>query len=184
MAADDSRAYIEFFGFSTDDWTVTFGSFANHHYILESDYISDGCVTTDSTEASNIHKFIFPHHIKKTYYIEGVIEGHITLAASGCTSTVTSYRVTICKMHEDTTETELASTGWITVNDTIGWDAALGVGEEIVYPFWIDLWEEKQLTENERIYLKSEVSCNSCTHLMHSNDSTWEDVWVNIPFRL
>ena len=184
MAADDNRSYRLFYGIYTYDWFFNFGTFAETHYILTDEYISDGCSTLDSSEASNVHEFLYPHHIKKVYHLEGVAVGHITLAASGCTSTVTSYRVTICKMHEDNTPTELKSTGWITVNDTLAWDAGLGVGEEMVYPFWIDIWEEKKLDEHERLYLKVEVNCNSCTHLMHSNDSTWEDLKIDIPMRL
>ena len=158
--------------------------FADEHHLLDKDYISEGCSTLDSSEASVTHKFIYPHHIKKTYWIEGVVKGHITLGASDCTSTVTAYRATVCKIHLDNTETELATSGWVTVNDTLAWDAGLSVGEEMVYPFWIDVWDEQMLDEEERIYFKIEVTCNNCTHLYHSNDSTWEDLWVSIPFRL
>lgn len=184
IGVDDQREHIKFYGFYTYDWQESFGSFSNTHYVLSREYISEGCSTLDSSEASDIHKFLYPDNIKKTYFIEGRITGNIVLTASGCTSTVTDFRVTICKVHEDTTETELASTGWITVDDTLAWDAGLSIGKEIVYWFKIDVWEEQKLTNNERLYLKIEVNCNSCTHLMHTNDSNWEDVWVEIPFRL
>jgi len=184
MGLDDQREHIVFYGFYTNDWWESFGAFSNEKNLLHREYISDGCSTLDSSEASNTHKFLYPDHIKKTYYIEGTITGNIVLAASGCTSTVTDFRVTVCKVHEDTTETELATTGWITVNDTLAWDAGLSIGDEVVYWFSIDVWEEQKITDNERLYLKIEVNCNSCTHLMHSNDPQWEDVWVDIPFRL
>jgi hypothetical protein len=186
MAADDQREFIDFYGYYTYDWAETFGSFSNHHYLLEQDYVSDGCSTLDSSEASITHEFLYPHHIKKTYYIEGVVKGNIVLAASGCTSTVTSYRVTICKTYEGAAfpDAELATTGWITVNDTLTWDAGLSIGDEMVYPFWINVWEEQKITEHERLFLRIEVQCDACTHLMHSNDNTWKDVWITIPFRL
>ena len=41
-------------------------------------------------------------------------------------------------MHEDNTPTELASTGWVIVNDTLAWDAGLNAGDEAVYHFWIE----------------------------------------------
>lgn len=184
MGANDQREIIDFYGYYTYDWQESFGQFANHKFLLDIDYVSDGCSTSDSSEASITHEFLYNQHIKKTYYIEGVVRGHICLVASGCTSTVTSYRVTICKMHEDNTSSELATTGWVTVNDTLSWDAGLSLGAEMVYPFRIDVWEEKKLTDKERIFLRIQVNCDSCTHLMHSNDATWEDVWISIPFRL
>jgi len=54
----------------------------------------------------------------------------------------------------------------------------------MVYHYWIDVWTEQKITENQRLYLKVEVDCNEYTYLWHSNDSTWEDIWVDIPFRL
>lgn len=184
MGVNEQREIIDFYGFYTYDWSESFGQFADHHFLLERDYISDGCSTSDSSEASITHQFLYNRHIKKTYYIEGVVTGNICLAASGATSTVTAYRVSLYKMHEDNTPTELASTGWVTVNDTLGWDASLGVGDEMVYPFWIDVWEQKELTDKERFYIQIEVNCDQHCHLWHSNDSTWKDVWVAIPFRL
>jgi len=186
MGADDQREHIIFYGFYTDDWWETFGTFSNDHHLLHRNYISDGCSTLDSSEASITHNFLYPDHIKKTYFIEGTITGNIVLAASGCTSTVTDFRVTVCKTYEGAAlpDEELASTGWITVTDTLAWDAGLSIGDEMVYWFSIDVWEEQRITEKERLYLKIEVNCNSCTHLMHTNDSEWEDVWIDIPFRL
>jgi len=162
MGVNDQREVIDFYGFYTYDWTESFGQFADHHFLLEREYISDGCSTSDSSE----------------------IQGNICLAASGATSTVTAYRVSLYKMHEDNTSTELASTGWVTVNDTLGWDASLSIGDEMVYHFYIDVWQQKQITDKERFYLQIEVNCDQHCHLWHSNDSTWKDVWVAIPFRL
>lgn len=184
MGVSDQREVIDFYGYYTYDWYESFGQFASHHFLLDTEYISDGCSTSDSSEASITHEFLYNTHLKKTFYIEGTVRGHICLVASGCTSTVTSYRVTLCKMHENNTASELATTGWITVNDTLSWDSGLSIGDEMVYPYRMDVWEEKKLTDKERIFLRVQVNCDSCTHLMHSNDATWEDIWVSIPFRL
>lgn len=184
MGVDDQREFIDFYGIYTYDWTVSWGTYSNIHEILTTAYISDGCSTADSSEASVTHAFLFPHYIKKTYYLEGVVEGNICLAASGATSTATSWRVTICTMNENNTERELATTGWVTVNDTLNWDASLSVGDEIVYHYWIEVWSEQEITDSEKVFLKIEVNCDSNCHLMHANDETWKDVWVKIPFRL
>jgi hypothetical protein len=189
------RMYETFYGIHTDDWTVDFGTFSNHHKILVKEYISDGASCTTSSSATNTHKFIFPHHIKKTYFIEGEISGQVTFAASSATSYLCAYRVSVCKMNEDTTDTELFTTGWKSVNKTLYWNSTYKVGDEIVLPFWIDAWNEAKLDEKDRIYVKVESTCtdsaafascaaSSCTNiaLLHGNDATWEDLKIEIPF--
>ena len=200
----DMRMYETFYGIYKDDWEETFGSFSDHHYVLVKEYINEGCSCTETSTASTTHKFLYPSHIKKTYFIEGVIDGHVTFASSTTTAYICSYRVTVCKVHEDTTETELFTTGWITVEDTLGWNAGYNIpsvieGEEgdVVYPFEIDAWEKEKLDEFERLYLKVESTCSadsnfiSCTEascnnviLWHANDATWTDIKIKIPFLL
>ena len=204
MAGDDMRFYETFYGIHKDDWTETFGSFANHHKVLVKNYISNGCITTDSSTVTNTHKFLYPHHIKKIYFIEGSIEGQITYESSTVTGYLCAFRVTVCKVNTDTTETELYTTGWKVMRDTLGWDATHAVpsaipGEEgsVVYNFVIDAWQKKKLDEYDRIYLKVESTCSldnsfincgtsSCSnvHLWHSNDAKWEDVKLILPLRL
>lgn len=189
-SVQENTYHLELYGIHYSDWEINFGSFTNHSKILVENYISDACSTLDFSEATDIHKFIYPHHIRKIYFIEGIAEGQITFAASGATSTLYGYRATICKVHEDGTENELFSTGWIVVDDTFAWDAVYEVGEEIVYHFWIDCWEKAKLTEYERIYLKIETDTSTCTDsscsdcvLWHSNDATYEDVKIDIPLK-
>ncbi len=188
MGADDQREVREFFGIYTDDWTWTFGTFSNTHYMLSNDYISNNTSTTESSEASLTHTFLYPFYIKKTYFVEGVVEGEFTLAASGATATATEYRVSLWKTYDGASlpDKELKSTGWKTINDTLWWDDSIGegVGQEITYHFFIDIWDEQKLTDEQKLYLKIEVNCDQYTHLMHANDSRWEDVWVAIPLRL
>jgi len=182
--AEDMRFYETFYAIHVDDWKINFGTFSDHHKILTKEYINVGCSTTDYTSASTVSEFIYPHNIKKTYFIEGVISGQITIAAHDGESTVTSYRVSLWKMNQNNKTDELFTTGWITVNDTLAWDAVYNIGEEMVYPFWIDAWEKEEISEKEKLYLKVEVNCNADTILWHSNNATWEDIRIEIPFKL
>jgi len=176
------REHLVLYGYYVDDWDWDFGSFWNHHYVLDEEYISDACSTTTSSQVTTI-KFLYPFNIKKKYAIEGVIRGQFTMTASGATSTFTSYRVTVCKVHSDDTETELFSTDWVTINDSIIWDSTYSIGDEIVYPFWIDALDEEILDENERIFVKFEFNADNNAYLLHYNDATYNDITVDIPIR-
>lgn len=182
--ATDMRYYETFYAINTDDWGWNFGSFADHKKVLIKEYINEGCLCTETSVATAVNEFLYPHHIKKKYFIEGVIDGHITIAASSATSTVTSYRVTVCKINQDSTKTELFTTGWKTVDVELEWDSDYSIGEERVFPFSIDAWENEELGEFDRMYVKIEVSGDNTCVLWHSNDSTWEDVKITIPLRL
>jgi hypothetical protein len=179
------RQFISFFGVELNDWLETFGSIANTHYFMLREYVSEGASTVDSSEASDTHKFLYPFDIEQIYFLEGTAEGQITLVAVSCTSCITDYRVTICKANrDDNSEKELGTTGVVTVNDVLVWDTPNSVGEEMVYPFYIHISPEKKITEKERLYLKVEVTCSdNCTHLYHSNDATWDDIRIDIPFK-
>lgn len=182
----EHRQYLTFYGIDYRDWYESFGSFVNHHKLLVEQYISDGvgeqCV--ESVPAHGTHKFIYPHHLQKTYFVEGRIEGHITIATEGVTGICEGYRVSICKVHEDATETELASTGWVSVNAEIEWDSTYDVSDERVFHFWIDCWQEQEVIDLERIYVKVQFRADPSIIFLHSNDDKWRDLWVEIPFKM
>jgi hypothetical protein len=190
--SSDMRLYETFYGIDVTDWQVNFGIFTGHHKLLVKEYISEGARTVDESTATETHSFIYPNHLAKTYFIEGVIDGQVTFIASGATTYLYQYKVTVCKVHEDGTDTELFTSNWVDVNITLIWDTSIvtaGVGDEIVCPFWIDAWEYAELSEQERIYVKVESTCtdttpSSCTNLVlsHTNDSEWEDLKITIPF--
>jgi hypothetical protein len=177
----EMRDYRTFYGINVDDFSITFGDFINHHKLLLENYISDGCDCTESSSATVDSAFIYPNHIDKIYFIEGVIQGHITLAASGATTTIDSYRVSVGKVHEDTTRTVLYTTGWVPISATLAWNDTYSIGEEKVYWFSIDAWDKSKLDEFERIYILVEVDSDAACVLYHSNDATWEDIKITIP---
>jgi hypothetical protein len=183
-ASEDMRYYETFYGIHTNDWDVNFAIFSSHNKLLIKDYISEAAACTETSQCTDTDlKFLYPQHIKKVYFIEGVIVGHITVGASGATSHITNYRVTVCKI-SGSEDTELFSTGWKTVNLDLVWDSTYSVGDERVLPFWIDAWEYEKLDENERIYIKIEFTADNNAVLWHSNDATWEDLKIEIPLRM
>lgn len=179
-------APIKFLGIKYDDWEENFATFANHQYLLVRDYISDGCNCSDTSSISdsNVYEFLYPFNIAKRYFMEGRIEGEFTLAASGATSFVTDYTVTVWKINDETnTSTQLATTNVRTVDTTLAWDSDLSVGDEIVYHYWIELLDEKEITENDRLFIRIEVTGSNTLVLYHENAGSFEDVWVKLPFR-
>lgn len=198
MAVQDQRDFITFYGIKYNDWKVTFGKFINHDEVLTMDYIHIDCACSEYTQATSCTnekycvttEFLFPHHIKKQYYIEGVIEGEFTVACNGGSSHIDDYRISIYKTNENTLFERLAVTNlnnkeWITLDDDLTWDAGNSIGQERVYHWFIDCWTAQELKENDRLYLKIEIRGTTDTlYLMHANDPDWTDVWTKIPFRL
>lgn len=193
MPVEDQRDFITFYGIVYNDWKVTFGKFSDVEEQLVTDYISIDCDCEEKTQATatatdyrvNL-EFMFPHHIKKQYYIEGVAEGEFTVACNGDDSYITDYKITICRTNADKSYEELNSTGWIAVNKDLTWDAGNSIGEEAVFHWRIEIWETAiELKEEDRFYIKIEIrGSNNHLYLMHSNDPEWTDVWAKIPFRL
>ena len=182
---DDMRYYETFFAYHLNDWMETYGSFVNHHKFLTGEYESEGCSTLDASSCSETYEFLYPEHIKKVYFIEGVIKGQITIVATSASVTVNEYRVTVCKVDDAGLKTELFTTGWITTGTYLEWDAEYDVGDEIVYPFRINAWDKAKLFDHERIFLRVQVDADSAdAYLWHSNDATWEDIKITIPFKM
>jgi len=186
-AGEDMRYHIIFYGVDIDKTKVTFADpvFVDYTKRLIRDYINMDCATEEHTAASGTHKFLHASHLKKKYFIEGTITGQITVGAVNGTSIMERYRVTVCKVNGNTTdEEELFTTGWVDTNDTLTWHTSPDYGDERVYYFEIDAWEKETLEEFDRIYFKVEIDAGIYVVFFHSNDSTWEDLKVDIPFIL
>jgi len=185
MAGDEVRFYETFYAVHLNDWMETYGSFINHHKLLTKEYESEGCDTTDASSCSDgTYEFLYPEHIKKVYFVEGVIKGQITIVASSATVTFENYRVTLCKVNDAGVKTELFTTGWITVDTILNWDAVYEVGDERVYPFRINAWDKAKLFDHERLFLRVQVDNEPNADLWHSNDATWEDIKIIVPLRM
>lgn len=184
------RAYYTFYGIDTDDKEYTYGTLSNKKTRLVENYISeDASTTTNCTWTSEGTTFLYPHNIAKTYYLEGVIEGHLTFTSegSGATSYVSDYRVNVLKISSAASETIIATTGIISVNDEIVWNSGTSTGEYKVYPFWIDVFDPAQeITENERIAIRItwdiDNSSTVTAFLSHENWEQGEDVKITFPF--
>jgi len=196
LISQDERAYYTFYGIEVDDWGMTFGDLSNHHKILVKNFISEDASTTSSSVwDSNGYKFFFPHHIKKKYYLEGVIEGQITFTSDpisdsaqkdkdGNISYISDFQVTLIKLNKDTTEDTLA----FYKNSSVG-SYGFEPYEYKVYPFWIDVYDVAQeIGENERIGIKVEWNVDNTStttvYLSHENWQQGEDLKIVLPFML
>lgn len=184
---DDYREIITLFGIHYLDSHFNHGTFSNKKKLLVKSYYNENCSVVSHSEASNSNMFLYPHRIKKTYFIEGVIEGEFTIAANISDSHITEYRVSVCRMNLDNTDEELFSTDWTKISDDgidLSWLTEYSYGEEYTVHWEIDAWDKAKLGENDRIYLKIEVNSDKYCVLWHDNSATWEDVWVAIPLKM
>lgn len=194
--SQDERAYYTFYGIDINTWEENFGTLLEHNKLLVKQYLSEDASTTSSTQwTSSGTVFLYPHHIKKKYYIEGVVEGQITFTADPYgndpdgtgASYVSDFRVTLIKYGNDASEEEFASTGVINISDYD--DYKIDGNGYKVYPFWIDVYTEPiEFTENERFGIKIDwdidnSSTPSC-YLSHENWQQGEDIKITIPLLL
>jgi hypothetical protein len=189
----DMRDYVTLYGIYTDDWITSFGGNTFNRHLVK-DYIAGAggtgaycSCTSSSVWIKGGREFIYPQNIKKIYFLEGVIQGEV-LFESYLASKCSDYRVTIFKLNTDTTKTDLATTGVITLLPTGDSYASY---DGMFYHWWIDLTEHKEITEDDRIGLRVEwnVSHTSTVtaNLVHDNDSssaTGLNLWVEIPLLL
>jgi hypothetical protein len=99
-------------------------------------------------------------------------------------SFINHHKLLTCKVDDAGTKTELFTTGWITTGTTLHWDSVYSVGDEIVYPFRINAWDKAKLFDHERLFLRVQIDNEPNADLWHSNDATWEDIKIVIPFRM
>ena len=169
-------------------WSYGAGVFSDTQYMLTKEYLNEGCLTSDYSlmvaGIANTFRFLYPHWIKKQYYIEGVVEGHISLACLNGSDEVIDFEVKLCKVDSLGNITELGTTGTQTINHELSWDAGLGVGDEIVIPFSFEITPEVKMLDGDRIFIELVITPDDdYLILYHSNDATWEDVKMVIPFR-
>jgi len=187
--SNDLPYYETMFGILVQDWEWSYSThFICVKYMLTKDYLNFGCGTTDYTSlgaGTTTIEFLYPHWIKKQYYIEGVIEGQISLSCDGNNDFLISYTVRLMKVNASGVTSLIGSTGVITpTNTTFIWDALLNVGTEYVYPFYITVSPEVKVLDAERLYVEITIVANGNNLILyHSNDSTWEDLKISIPFR-
>jgi|GEM_PF-2860492 len=187
---DELPYYETFYGVKIDDWNWDYGAgyFSNTHYALTKEYYSEGVESDDTTSLvtdSNTIRFLFSHWIKRKYYIEGTAIGQFTLSCDGGNSEVSNYEIRLMKIDNLGNVTELGTTDVVVpVNTIFTWDGGLNVGTEIVYPFEIEISPEQEMLNNDRLFVELIIVMKDANGILyHSNDATWEDFKIQIPFR-
>lgn len=191
--ADDLPYYETLYGVLLQDWEWSYGDgfFNATHYMLTKEYFNEGCFTTDYTTLSdgeNVLMFLYPHWIKKQYYVEGVVEGQFCISiVGGAEGRLYTYKIRLMTIDDNGTPGEIGSTGTVTVtNQYYAYDSDIGVGDEGVYQFFMTVSPEKKVLDKERLYVEITLDVDGTMGdmcLYHSNDATWEDFKISIPFR-
>ncbi len=188
--ADDLPYYETFYGIYVDDWEWNYGGyFTDHKYILTKEYLNEGCETSDYTQfdstGNNTVRFFYPHWIKRKYYVEGTAIGQFTLSCTENDAEISDYTVSIYKLSDTGIVTPLGTTGIIyPLNVDFDYDFLIEVCTERVYPFEIEISPEKEMLSGDRLFIELIINVKTAPiWLYHSNDATWEDFKIQIPFR-
>lgn len=178
-----TREVYKYYGIKLSVPSTIWATQTWNNYLVKT-YPSSECSSVASSSwTANGVKFLYPHHIQKTYILEGVVEGEICFS-NNVVFEIKNYRVTVFKINNDNNESDLVTTGIITHTDKGS------VDDYVVHHFWIDAYDtENVLDEYDRIGVKVEWNIGQTVStvsakLQHDISTSDPDLWIDIPFLL
>ena len=174
-----TRQYKVYYGIFLNHWSDTWGGIT-YNEILVKEYPNEYLSAVSNSMVSDI-TFMYPSLYKNRYYLDGTLEGHLSIYndSSTVTYTVTGYSVELRKTDDvPSNETVVGSyTGSLSANNTV-------VPEDyLTLPIYMNI--SKQLVEpNERLLLHMTFTGSDYTHLgfSHWNDSSIPDLKIKVPY--
>lgn len=168
--------YKTFYGVHLNHWTESWGG-TDYNKLLVKEYLDDDVLTTDTTAASSI-TFLYPTLIKSSYYLNGKTSGHFKIynQNSSSTQTLNSYTVTVKKIDNAGTSTNLA-----THTETISGGYEVPSQTYLALPVFVSL-SKAEVNPNEKLAVTFEIDGDSDLVFSHANDSSTNDVMIKLPF--
>jgi len=173
----ESAQYQTYYGIHLNDHTEIWGG-NNYNKILVKSYPDENLSTTGSTDLTDPVDFLYPPLIQNAYSLDGVAEGHITLYNhTGSSATFSDYTVSIKKVAEDGTVTDLASH-----TESFATSRTVTAGNYYTLPIFVNISKQK-VKAMEKLLLRISVTVDSGTlSLSHENDSSTSDIKIKIPY--
>jgi len=176
-----TRQYQTYYGVYLNHWSEAWGG-NTYHEILVKEYPNEYLSTTSNSVCSDI-TFMYPSLYKNKYYLDGQLEGHLSIYNDSSTTTfyVNSFTVSLKKTDDvPSNETTLGS-----ITTTVSTAGDVPPQDYITLPIYINI--SKQLVEpSERLLLNMKFTESSASYdhlaFSHWNDSSIPDLKIKVPY--
>ena len=169
--------YKTYYGIHLDHWTESWGDI-NYHKILVKEYLDDEIRSTASASSSASITFLYPELVKSSYVLNGKGQGHFKIynKSTSSTVTITGYTVTVKKINNAGTETDIA-----THTETLASNNSVVSQDYMAIPFFLT-FSKAEVNENEKIALKLNITGGSDLCFTFDNWQDTEDIKIELPF--
>lgn len=169
--------YKTYYGISLDHWTESWGG-TDYHRLLVKDYLDEEVRSTATASSAATITFLYPELVKSSYMLNGKAQGHFKIYNSSISSatTITGYTVTIKKINNAGTETDLA-----THDEVIALNNSVATEDYMAIPFFLD-FVKGEVNENEKLAFSLDITGGSDLWFTFDNWQDTEDLKIEIPF--
>jgi len=171
--------YQIYYGAHLDHHVETWGGM-NFNKVLMLEYPDPNLVCTATTEACGgvNHDFLYPLLVQSKYFLDGVLDGHVTFKCGATAKTATGYVVSLNKLNTTGAITNLG-----TMSYTFATTYSFTINSYLTVPVFIQL-SKQPVNENEKLFLRVSLTTaeTSGISLSHANDSSVPDIKIRIPY--
>ena len=173
-----TRLYQTYYGVHLHHWTEPWGG-TNYNKFLVKDYLDADVYSSPSTTGASAITFLNYGVYKNVYYLDGVAEGHFRLYNNHAsdTTSLTSFTVTIQKIDDAGTTTDLAAH-----SETLSSPSSIAAGQFVALPVRLNI-DKAKIEADEKLALKLEISGgNDKLVFYHDNSSSNNDIEIKLPY--
>ena len=171
--------YQTYYGVHLDHHVELWGGMS-FNKILVLDYPDPNLSCTSLTEAcGNVNlDFLYPLLVQSKYFLDGMMEGHVTFKCGAAAKTATGYIVSLKKLSQSGTVTNL---GYMSYNFLTTYNFT--ANSYLTVPVYIQL-SKSAVNENEKLFLRVQLVTveTSGINLSHYNDSSVPDIKIRVPY--
>lgn len=169
--------YKKYYGVHLNHWTESWGN-VDYNKLLVKEYLDEEIISTPTCVSTSTITFLYPELVKSSYYLNGIAKGHFKVYNKhpSTSTTITGYIVTLKKINNAGTETDLGE-----YIGTIAADNSVAALDYIAIPFFLNL-SKAEVTENEKLAFSLDITGGSDLCFAFDNWAATEDLKIEIPF--
>jgi len=172
--------YVVYYGI---DLTHAVYTWAGTSYTkqLVTEYPSEELVSSVSTEDSTNARFLYPKLVGNPTYVDGVAEGHFTIANGHASEgiVVTNYTISLIKTNNVPNNETIIGT----YQNSPSSMASISAGTYLTFPIAMNISKQK-VDEDEKLILEIDLTITGSGQcdIQHYNGGNPDDIKIKIPY--